>query len=86
MVIRSRIVRIGNSRGLRIPKQVLDQLRLGEDVELEVLPDQLVVRPAHRPRAQWDERFRAMAERGDDQLLDGDALAPTRWEDTELEW
>ena len=86
MVIRARIIRIGNSQGLRIPKQVLDQTRLGEEVELEVQHDQIVIRPAHRPRAGWEDQFREMGERGDDRLLDGDELVPTRWDEAEWEW
>jgi len=82
MAVRARIVRIGNSRGLRIPKQLLDQTGLGDEVELEVQRDQIVIRAARRPRAGWDEQFRAMAERGDDRLLDDEPI-PTQWDETE---
>ena len=87
MVIRARIIPIGNSRGLRLPKQVLSQTGLGDDVELDVQADHIVIRPAaRRPRSGWDEAFRAMAEQGDDRLLDGDAYTPTRWDEAEWEW
>jgi antitoxin MazE len=85
MAVRARIVRIGNSRGLRIPKQLLDQTGLGDEVELEVQRDQIVIRSAHRPRAGWEEQFRAMAEQGDDRLLD-DEPVPTQWDETEWTW
>jgi antitoxin MazE len=85
MVVKTRIVRIGNSRGVRIPKQILDEASLGDEVELEVERDHIVIRRAHRPRAGWDKQFRAMAEHGDDRLLD-DELLPTRWDDTDCEW
>ena len=84
-VIKTRLVKIGNSQGLRIPKLVLDQLNLSSDVELEVQDDHLIVRSSARPRADWADRFREMAERSDDQLLDADAL-PTEWETTEWQW
>ena len=86
MAIRVRIVQIGNSRGLRLPKQVLAHAGLGDEVELDVRDDHIVVRPARSARMDWDERFRAMAERGDDALLDADDLVPTRWDETEWEW
>ena len=82
--ITTQIVKIGNSRGVRIPKVLLDQLDLGPEVEIAVQGNQLVIRPASRPRDGWDEQFRAMAERGEDQLLD--KPAPTAWDQTEWTW
>jgi antitoxin MazE len=84
-VIKTRLVKIGNSQGVRIPKLILDQLNLSSDVELEVQADHLIVRPSTHPRADWSEQFRQMAERGDDQLLDADASL-TEWEATEWQW
>lgn len=84
-VIKTRLVKIGNSQGLRIPKLVLDQLNLSSDVELEVQGDHLIVRPSIHPRADWGAQFRQMAEHGDDQLLDVDAPL-TEWEATEWRW
>ena len=84
-VIKTRLVKIGNSQGLRLPKLVLDQLNLSSDVELEVQDDHLIVRPSSHARANWAEQFRQMAERGDDQLLDSD-FTPTEWEATEWQW
>ena len=84
-VIRTRLVKIGNSQGLRIPKLVLDQLNLSSDVELEMHDDHLIVRSSTHPRADWAEQFRQMAECSDDQLLDaGDPL--TEWEAAEWQW
>lgn len=85
--IKTRIVKIGNSQGIRIPKPVLEQLGLTEEVELEILPDQLIVRSARPPRYGWDEQFRTMAEQGDDQLLDEEeVLTLTEWDEREWEW
>ena len=84
-VIKTRLVKIGNSQGLRIPKLVLDQLNLSSDVELEVQDDHLIVRPSIHPRADWAEQFRQMAERSDDHLLDADAPL-TEWEANEWHW
>ena len=79
------VVRIGNSKGIRIPKPVLEQCRLGATAELEVRKDYFIVRPAKIVRSGWQEAFRGMAEKGDDALLDKGRLA-ARWDRSEWEW
>ena len=86
MTVKTRIIQIGNSQGIRIPKPILEQLGFGKEVELEVLSDQLVVRSPHQPRHQWEEYFKTMAEVGDDQLLDDEPFTLTEWEEGEWEW
>jgi len=82
--VRARVVRIGNSRGIRIPKVWLDQLNLGDEVELAVRQDSLVVRRAHTPREGWDHAFQAMAKTHDDALID--ELRSTEWDRKEWRW
>lgn len=82
--IRTRLIQIGNSRGLRIPKVLVEQLGLGGDVEIAVRAGQLVVRAASHPREGWDEQFQAMAQRGDDAPLMDDLA--NEWDDSEWEW
>ncbi len=84
--VKSRIVKMGNSKGVRIPKPILEQLALGEEVELSVRGDQLVIRAGKRPRSGWEDRFQRMAERGDDRLLDEEAVSSTKWDQGEWEW
>lgn len=84
--MKTRIVKIGNSQGVRIPKLLLEQSNLGEEVELEAQDDRIIIRSAERPRQGWDEAFRLMAERGDDRLLDGDLTGQARWDEEEWEW
>jgi len=84
MPTKTRIVRIGNSRGIRVPKVLLEQAQLPEEVELYAEPGCLVVRAARRPRAGWAEAARAMRERGHDQPLDAPTL--TRFDQEEWEW
>lgn len=84
--IKTRIVKIGNSQGIRIPKLLLHQAELGEEVELEVKDGQIVLRPARTPRHGWDEQFAKMAERGDDRLLDSETVSLTSWDADEWEW
>ncbi len=84
MTAKTRIVQIGNSRGIRVPKALLDQARLPEDVELVAEPGRLVVRAARRPRAGWADAARLMRERNDDRLDPGGNR--TRFERAEWEW
>ncbi len=83
-MIKTRIVKIGNSRGIRIPKPVLDQVGLRTEVEISVQRDQLTIRSASRPRYGWDKQFRAMAQHGDDRLLNDPT--PTQWDTHEWQW
>ena len=84
MTTKTRIVRIGNSRGIRIPKILLDQAQLPDEVELHAEPGRLVVRGARRPRMGWAEAARAMSKQGHDDLLDEPTV--TRFDRREWEW
>ena len=84
--MRARIVRIGNSQGIRLPKAVLDQSGLTDEVELEVEDGQIVLRAPENPRAGWEEAFMEMNARGDDVLLDGDQIGSSSWDDEEWVW
>jgi antitoxin MazE len=85
-VVRTRIVRIGNSQGIRIPKPVLEQVGLPEEVELEVEDNTIVIRPFTRAREGWADAFKSMAEAGDDELLDEEAVTPSPWDEEDWEW
>ncbi len=84
--MKASIVRIGNSQGIRIPKVVLEQTHLSGEVELEVRDRQIVIRSAMKPRQGWSQRFRVMAEKGDDKLLDAEAVGQTSWDKEEWQW
>ncbi len=82
--IKTKLVKIGNSRGIRIPKVLLDQAGFVDEVEIVLGERELIVRPLTEPRSGWDEAFRRMAAAGDDRLLDPEI--PTSWDETEWEW
>lgn len=84
--MKARIVRIGNSHGIRIPKPLLEQSGLRDEVELEVHARQIIIRAANQPRAGWDAAFQAMAEAGDDALLDSEMAGSPEWDEEEWEW
>jgi hypothetical protein len=64
---------------------LLEQTNLGAEVELEVHPDQIVVRATHQPRSTWENAFKEMASRGDDELLDGETYL-SKWDTEAWEW
>lgn len=84
MAIATRIIRIGNSRGIRVPKALLEQADLPEEVELHAEPGRLVVRAARRTREGWAEAARLMRQRDEDRLLDEPTA--TRFDDEGWEW
>ena len=80
----AKVIKIGNSQGIRIPKPLIEQCNLSAEVELAVKDGCLTIRPASRPREGWAEACKEMGKCEDDRLLD-DAIA-TEWDDTEWEW
>jgi antitoxin MazE len=84
--MKTRIVKIGNSQGVRIPKLLLERSNLAEEVELEAEDNRIIIRSTKQPRQDWEGAFRAMAKRGDDSLLDNHLLAQTQWDEDEWQW
>ena len=84
MTATTRIVRIGNSRGIRVPKLLLEQADLPDEVELRAEPGRLIVRAAARLRAGWAEAARTMRERDEDVLLD--PATSTKFDGTDWKW
>ena len=84
--MKSRIAKIGNSRGIRIPKPLIEQTGITEEVEIEVIGNTLVIRSAHAPRSGWGDAFHSMAAAGDDNLLDPEAVQISSWDEEEWEW
>ncbi len=84
MTVRSKVVKIGNSRGIRIPRALLEQAGLTNDVEMTIEGDKLIIHSAHNPRQDWEAHFSAMAAQGDDQLLD--QVSSTQWDEDEWTW
>jgi antitoxin MazE len=77
------LVRIGNSRGIRIPKPLIEQCGFGGKVELRVENSELIIAAKRKPREGWEEAFRAASEQ-DESLLRGSA--PNEFDGKEWEW
>ena len=85
VLMKAHIIQIGNSKGVRLPKALLEQAHLTEEVQIEAQPNQIVIRSAHLPREDWETAFRTMAQRGDDAMIDEPASV-TSFDETEWKW
>ena len=83
--MKTALVRIGNSRGIRIPKPIIEQCRLGDRVEMRVEDDRVVISSERAPRQGWDEAFRAAGPAEDDRLL-LESLPPNKFDREEWKW
>ena len=72
--MQTHIIKIGNSKGVRIPAHVLQQCKIENLINLEVVDGKIVISSAEKPRQGWDEQFRLMHKNGDDKLLIDDNL------------
>lgn len=82
----TKIVPIGNSRGIRIPKAMLEHCGFGEEVELQSKNGALILRPVAVPRADWSAVFKSMPTTGDDQLVHKDAPTATKFDGGAWQW
>lgn len=80
--MKTRIIQIGNSQGIRIPKVLLEQSGLSDEVELKVKKEEIIITPVKNTRQGWEEAFRKMTEQGDDELLDaGEPADQSSWDE-----
>lgn len=87
--MRTKLIAIGNSKGVRLPKAIVEQCNFGADIEMEVIEEGLLLRPRkRRPRQGWSEAIRAEIERGgelNDLDPDWERLG-TDWDAEEWKW
>lgn len=84
--MKTHIVRIGNSQGVRIPKPLLEQTGLHGAVDITAEDGSLVIRPVKKPRDGWATAFQELAQRGDDAMIDNVAPTLSAWDEDEWEW
>jgi antitoxin MazE len=82
--MRLELTRIGNSRGIRIPKPIIEQCGLGEVVELRVTPDGLVIAPQRAPRHGWRQAFAESPAAEREMLLD--SASPNAFDGEDWKW
>ena len=83
----TKVIKIGNSRGIRIPKSIIDQSGIKNEVELEVKDDKIIIKSLSQIRQNWNLAFHKMAKNKDDQLLDEKSIVnQSSWDDEEWTW
>jgi antitoxin MazE len=70
----AQIIKIGNSKGLRLNKSILAKYEIQDKVEIILEENQIILKPIKEPRKGWDEAFAEMAKNGDDHLLIDDVF------------
>jgi len=85
--MKTKLIRIGNSQGVRIPKPIIEEIGLSEEIEMILKDNEIILRSADQTRKGWDSAFEQMAEEDDDQLIDEESVdAPSRWDKAEWTW
>lgn len=83
--MRVNLIQIGNSKGIRIPRSVIEQCGFEREIEMRVEDGRLILSPPAQVRDGWDEAFAAMAAAGDDALLDPETKVEA-FDDSEWTW
>ena len=86
VIMQTKIVPIGNSRGIRIPKALLDDCGFDGEADMVVKNGTLILRPIAKPRAGWAEAFQGMADAKEDFLVHEDAPVATQFDAEDWEW
>ncbi len=68
------VVQIGNSRGIRFSKTILEKYNIKDKVDLILEKGQIIIKPLSQPRKGWEKAFKEMSENNDDQLLFNDVF------------
>jgi antitoxin MazE len=63
------VVKIGNSRGIRLSKTLLERYKIRDTVDLIMEKGHIIIRPLSKPRNGWDKAFKEMNATGDDKLI-----------------
>ena len=76
------VIKIGNSKGLRLSKTLLEKYNINDKVELILEKGYMILKPISKPRKGWEKSFKQMSENGDDHLLFDDVFEdenPEEW-------
>jgi antitoxin MazE len=80
--MKTSLIAIGNSRGIRIPKTLIEQCGLQNEVELDVRDNAIIIHSLKPARLGWDKAFARMNRLGDDAMLHEDSKA-SKWDTAE---
>jgi antitoxin MazE len=83
--MKAEIIKIGNSKGIRIPSAILKQCRIVKEVNLTVEDHTLIITPSQEVRLGWGNSFKQMAHNNDDQLIDNEDINNS-WDQEDWQW
>lgn len=75
------LISIGNSRGIRLPKTILEKYNIQDSIELILEKGYIILKPATKARKGWDKAFKKMHENGDDKLFVSDVFKDEDFEE-----
>ena len=75
------VINIGNSKGIRLSKTILEKYNINDKIELILEKGYIILKPKAEPRKNWDKAFKKMQENGDDQLLMDDVFEDENFEE-----
>jgi len=77
----TKIIQIGNSKGLRLSKTILEKYDIGDIVNMRMEENYIIIEPITKPRSDWAKSFKEMRKNGDDELLIQDIFEEeSKWE------
>ncbi len=79
--MKTKIIKIGNSKGLRLSKTILEKYEIDEAVELVLEKEYIMIKPIKNPREKWAQKFQQMSKNGDDNLLIDDVFEDEDFEE-----
>jgi antitoxin MazE len=69
------VVQIGNSKGIRLPKAIIEQCEIDDKLDMEIIDNEIILKPVKKkPRDGWAEKFKMMTKNGDDKLVIDDKI------------
>ena len=84
--VRTHLIKIGNSQGVRLPKAIVEQAGLVNELTIEVVDGAVLIKSAAHARASWTAAFATIAPESHKSLLDGEESIPNQWDEEEWTW
>lgn len=85
--MKTKLIRIGNSQGVRIPKPIIEEIGLSKEIDMILEENQIILRSSQDTREGWDQSFQQMSDKCDDTLLDKEAVEKlSQWDKSEWTW
>ena len=82
--MKAKLVQIGNSRGVRLPKPLIEEAELKDEVDIRVHQGSIIITSMEKARAGWAESASLMSQRGEDALLNPETTS--KFDETEWQW